>query len=110
MMPVCDRLRAMRPSSNAPCARYLCAISDEGGGKAGAFNCLDAAYGYVLVEIEIDRTDARLWIGCDLLLNFGGSSEGLFDGSMQPPLLSPANQGRAPLSPTLFHRWPVQAG
>ena len=45
MMPVWDRLRAMRPSSFAPCARYRCAISDEGSSQDGAVTCsLDAAH------------------------------------------------------------------
>src|SRR5215472_5576522 len=93
-MPVCERLRAIRPSSCAPCARYLCAFPDKGGSQDGAFNCLDAAHGYVLVEIEIDRANLGLRIAGDLLLDCGGSSERLFDGGMQPELLPLADQRR----------------
>ena len=81
-MPVCERLRAIRPSSFAPCARYLCAFPDKGGSQDGAFSCLDAAHGQVLVEIEIDRANLGLRIAGYLLLDSGGSSERLFDRGM----------------------------
>ena len=57
MIPVCERLRAMRPSSFAPCARYPSATTDEAGGEDGAFNCLDGAHGELLAQIEVDRAD-----------------------------------------------------
>src|SRR5215469_1201136 len=63
-----------------PKARYRCPISDERGGKAGAF----------------DRANLCFRVGRDLPLYFVGSSESLFEGSMQPPVLSPADQGRTP--------------
>jgi hypothetical protein len=46
----------------------------------------------VLVEIEIDRANLGLRIAGYLLLDFGGSSERLFDGGMQPELLPLADQ------------------
>src|SRR5215469_5131291 len=94
IMPVLPRLRAMRPSNFAPCARYRCSLSDKGGRKAGAVNGLDAAHGEMLVEIEIDRAHSCL-IGHELFCDFRRRLELLFDGGMQPAAIPRVDQGRA---------------
>ena len=84
----------MRPSSFAPCARYRCAISDEGSSQDGAVTCLDAAHSYVVIKIEIHRAETCIG-GGELLSDFGWSLAGLFDGGMQPPAIPDAHQARA---------------
>src|SRR5215470_14477077 len=49
LFPFCNDASLRSVACNAakqarPLARYRCTISDEGGGKAGAFDCLDAAH------------------------------------------------------------------
>ena len=76
-----------------PTARYRCAIPNEGSRKAGAVNGLDAAQSYVLIKIEIHRADTCSG-GGELLDDFGGRLEGLFDRGMQPPAISLADELR----------------
>jgi len=47
----------------------------------------------VLIEIEINRADPCLG-GGELLSDFGGRLEGLFDRGMQPPAISLAHELR----------------
>ena len=76
-----------------PKARYLSASPDKTGGEDGTFNRLNGADGQVLVEIEIDGADPGLR-GGELFRDFRWGSERLFNGGVQPPLLSMTHQRR----------------
>ena len=92
-MPVCDRWRAIRPNCLAPCAGYRSAFPDKTGGEDRTCNGLDGTHGYVLVKIEIDRTDTCFCVG-KVFCDFRWTRERLFHGGVQPPLRPPTNQDR----------------
>ena len=92
MMPVLDRLRAMRPNCLAPCAGYRSAMPDKAGSEDRTFNGLDGADGQMGVEIEIDGTDPGVRVGRDLLVNLGWTAERFLKRRVEPPLLPASNQ------------------
>ena len=95
MMPVQDRLRAMRPNRCAPCADYHFASPDEAGVQDRTFNRLNGANREFFVEVEIDRADPCLCIGRDLLFDCGWALELLLKGRVQPPLVAMTDERRA---------------
>src|SRR5690349_3809359 len=94
MMPVLLRLRAMRPSSNAPSAGYRSSPANEAGGKGRSFCRLDRTHRQRAIEIEIDGPQTGLLVGRELRGDLFGGGEGFLDGGMQPPSLAPAHQER----------------
>lgn len=77
-----------------PKAVYRMSTSNELGGQDRTFNGLDRTHREIAVEIEIDGTDLRLFGGRDLFFDFGRTTEGLLDRSMQPPGRATSHQGR----------------
>ena len=64
----------------------------EAGRNDRAFDRLNGTDRQMLSDIQVYCTDLCLRMCYNLFLDFGGTAESLFNGSMQPPLVSPPNK------------------